>query len=386
MARIEVVFAAGLAIVAVIALAQLALGWLEIPDLADVPSTPPPGTALPTVSIVVAARDEERHIADAVRSLLALDYPDCEIVVVDDRSTDATPAILDAIRREHPRLRVVRVDTLPSGWLGKNHALHAGATHASGTLLLFTDADIVFTPDALARAVRLMETMRVDHLAVAPHMILPTWPLALVVNYFMMWFLLWLKPWKAADPRSRQFIGIGAFNLVRASAYRAIGGHERIALRPDDDLMLGKLLKDAGYRQLLAEGERVMRVEWYRTLGEMARGFRKNAFAGMRYSVTLTVAALLGSLAIGVWPFIAVWWASGLARWLYAVTAIAQMLGYVGPAVTKRSRPWLAFLYPLASLLFTGIVAAATTRTLVRRGIEWRGTFYPLDELRANRL
>jgi glycosyltransferase involved in cell wall biosynthesis len=380
---LSLLLAGALALVAVTALAQLIWGHLHIPSLADVPPALPGGRR---VSIVVAARNEERHVEAAVRSLLAQHYDNIELVVVDDRSTDSTPAVLQALARSDTRLRVVRVDELPGGWLGKNHALHVGAQGASGELLLFIDADVVLQPDALARAVRLLELKHADHLAMAPALIVPTWPLALVVNYFMMWFLLYLKPWKAADPKSRKFIGIGAFNLVRASAFRAVGGFTRIALRPDDDIMLGKLLKQGGHRQLLAAGEQVAAVEWYPSLGEMARGFRKNAFAGLHYSLAMVVGTVAGNLLLAVWPFLALWLRDGPERWLYLVAALAQVLAYGGAALARRDRPWIAVLYPVASLLFLGILIAAVARTLRRGGIEWRGTFYPLAALRANRV
>ena len=383
MPPVSLLLAAALAVVAVAMLFQLVWGHLHIPSLADVP---PIRGAAPRVSVVVAARDEERHIEVAVRALLAQDYPDVELIVVDDRSTDRTPELLRAIAGDEPRLAVVRVDALPDGWLGKNHALQRGADRATGALLLFADADVVLAPDALSRAVRLLELERGDHLTVAPDMLAPTWPLALVVNYFMMWFLLYLRPWRAPDPRSRAFIGIGAFNLVRASAYQSIEGHRRIALRPDDDIMLGKLLKRSGFRQLIATAQGTVRVEWYRTLGELARGFRKNAFAGLEYSTLMVLGAIAGNLALGVWPFVAVWLTGGAERWLYATAGIAQVIAYAGPLLARRERLWLAALYPAAAVLFVGILLAAVGRTLRRGGIEWRGTFYPLAALRSNRV
>jgi glycosyltransferase involved in cell wall biosynthesis len=379
-------FALSLAAVALGALLQLVWGYLSIPSLKDVPATTLTGSSMPNVSVIVAARDEERHIESAVSALLGQSYSDYELIVVDDRSSDRTSEILGRLATRSPRLHVVTVPELPPGWLGKNHALHVGAANASGELFLFADADVVMRPETLSRAVRLMRVERADHLAVAPDLVLPTWPLALVVNYFMMWFLLWLRSWKTRDPRSSAYVGIGAFNLVRATAYRAIGGHSRIPLRPDDDLMLGKLLKTAGYRQIVAAGAGAIAVEWYRTLGELARGFRKNAFAGLRYSMLLTIGAIAGNLALGIWPFAAIWMTSGAERVLYATAALAQMAGYAGLALTQRTRPWLAVLYPFASLIFVSILGAAVLRTVRLRGIEWRGTFYPLDELRANRV
>lgn len=383
-ANLHLGLGAVLAVIAIGALLQLWWGRLHIPSLADVP--PRPAHGAPRVSIVIAARNEERHIASAVRSLLDQAYPDVEVLVVDDRSSDGTSAILAGIVAREPRLRVVRVDALPDGWLGKNHALQRGADAATGDILLFADGDVILARDAVSRAVRLLELRRADLLAVAPDLVVPSAPLALVEGYFMMWFLLYLRPWKAPDPRSGAFIGIGAFNLIRTRAYRAVGGHARIALRPDDDIMLGKLLKRAGRTQLLATADGTIRVEWYATLGEMARGFRKNAFAGLHYSLPLVAGAVAGNLLLGVWPFVGIWLTEGTPRALYAAAALAQMSAFAMGPVIGKERPWLAPLYPLAAVLFVGILSAAVGRTLRRGGIEWRETFYPLARLRANRV
>lgn len=386
---LRLLLAAALALVALSALLALAWGYLNVPSLAVVPPVPAPSPAWPTaprVSVIVAARDEERHIGAAVASLLGQSYPDYELIVVDDRSSDRTPEILGDVARSDARLRVVTVRELPAGWLGKNHAMYVAAQSATGELLLFADADVLLRPRTLSRAVRLLQIESADHLTVVPSFVVPTWPLALVVNYFMMWFFLWLRPWKAPDPRSSAYVGIGAFNLVRTSAYRAIGGHSRIPLRPDDDLMLGKLLKRSGHRQIVAASEGEVSVEWYPSLGALARGFRKNAFAGLQYNALLALGSVLGNLALGVWPFVAVWITNGPERTLYATAALAQVAGYAGPAWTQRTRPWLAVLYPVAALVFVAILTAAVTRTLRRRSIEWRGTTYSLDQLRANKV
>lgn len=381
---IRLVLAVALGIVALLALLQLAWGYLNIPSLRDVP--PSREDDAPRVSVIVAARNEERHIRAAVQSLLAQSYSRLELIVVDDRSEDDTARILRELAAADRRLRTVRIDRLPDGWLGKTNALQKGAEAASGTLLLFADADVVMDPEAVARAVRLIILERGDHLAVAPTLVSPTWPLALVVNYFMMWFLLWLRPWRARDPRSRSFIGIGAFNLVRADTFAALGGFSRIAMRPDDDIMLGKLLKRNGRRQLLASADGLVSVEWYRTVRELALGFRKNAFAGMDYSALRTAGAVLGNAVLCVWPFIAMWTTTGAERRWYVTSAVAQMIAYAGPAVVHRTRPWLALLYPMAAAMFVTILVAAVARTLRRGGIEWRETFYPLERLRANRV
>jgi cellulose synthase/poly-beta-1,6-N-acetylglucosamine synthase-like glycosyltransferase len=174
----------------------------------------------PPVSIVVAARDEARAIERAMRSLLALDYPGLELVAVDDRSADPTGAILDRLAAANARLKVLHVRELPAGWLGKNHALALGARDATGEILLFTDADVEFAPYSLREAVAVLEDERLDHLALAPRLRLPGAWLAACVAYFGRQFYVFLRPWRARDPRSGAHIGVGAFNLVRASAYR----------------------------------------------------------------------------------------------------------------------------------------------------------------------
>jgi glycosyltransferase involved in cell wall biosynthesis len=383
MDTLRVWVAAGFAVFAVGVLVHIVWGYAQIPWLADVP---PAGGETPRVSVIVAARDEERNVGQAVRALLAQSYADYEVVVVDDRSADRTPAILRELASAEPRLRVVTVKALPAGWLGKSNAMHSGAQHATGELLLFADADVVLDPLALSRAVRLFRIEQADHVTAFPGLVLPDPMLKLLVHYGFMWAFAAMRPWKTRDPNSSASLGVGAFNLVRATAYRAVGGHARIPLRPDDDLMLGLLLKRAGYRQIVAFGEGLISVEWYRTLGEAARGFRKNTFAALRYSLPLASVVLLGNLAFGVWPFVAIGLTGGVERLLYEVAALSLVAGYAGIARVQRSNPLLALLYPVAALCGVAIMAAAVLRTVRRGGIEWRGTFYSLDALRANKV
>jgi glycosyltransferase involved in cell wall biosynthesis len=364
----------------VIIFADLMVGGRRIPFVRD----EPPASTGPRVSVVVSALNEGPHIEAALRSLLAQSYADYEVIAVDDRSTDDTGAILDRLAEREPRLRVVHVRELPAGWLGKNHALHLGAVSATGEILIFTDADVVFDPEAIGRAVSFLTRHRLDHLALTPDLDVPTIPLALVINFFTVWFSVYYRPWAAANPRSKRHMGIGAFNAVRASVYRTIGGHQRIALRPDDDIKLGKLIKQAGASQQVAIGADVLRVRWYATLGEMTRGLRKNTFAGLEYSWLVAVGAIVAQLTLNVWPFVALFVTSGPVWTLNLVTALVLMTMYAAAAGRLGNRPWLAVFYPLAALVFVWIITAATTRTLLTGGIEWRGTFYPLSALRRN--
>jgi hypothetical protein len=332
----------------------------------------------PRVSIIVAARNEQRNIREALQSLLALGYADYELIVVNDRSTDATGLILNDLADAEPRLKVIHVDTLPSGWLGKNHALWIGSRRATGELLLFTDADIVMEPTVLGRAVHFLEENRLDHLAATPSLRMPTVFLGMFGAAFIVIFSLFARPWKAKDPRSSCHIGIGAFNLVRSTAYRLVGGHETIRLRPDDDIKLGKIIKQAGLRQDAAYAPEYLAVEWYASLGEVVRGLEKNAFAGADYNIPLVVAGALCQTLCSIWPFAAIFVSSGPSRGIYLLTVALLLLTVADSARFHRTPPWYAVGYPLASALFVYILVRTMVLNLVQGGITWRGTFYSL--------
>lgn len=355
-------------------------GALSIPDL----TVQEPRTTGPLVSVIFAAKDEGPNIEQALTSMLAQTYEQVEFIAVNDRSTDDTGVILERMATGDSRIRVAHIHDLPPGWLGKNHALHVGAAMANGDYLLFTDADIVFDRNAIARAVPFLEANGIDHLTLGPMMESPTPMLELAVTYFTLGFFLLFKPWLVQDPRRKEHIGVGAFNLVRAQLYHDFGGHARIALRPDDDIKLGRMVKLSGGRQMVANGINTIRVKWYANVGELVNGLRKNTFAGMRYSVTLAVAAVLLQLVVNIWPFIAIVLTTGPARWLNVASALMLMTLYAAVAFGLRGRVWLALGYPLAAAIFVYILADSTWRTVRRGGIEWRGTFYPLAALRAN--
>jgi len=275
---------------------EIALGTRRTAYLRYAPCGP--GFEAARVSVIVAARDEEKKIREALGSLLKQDYGNLEFIVVNDRSSDRTGAIVAEMAAADPRLRAVNITELQAGWLGKNYALYRGAEAASGGLLLFTDADVVMDPSTMARAVGYLEMHGLDHLAAMPAVKLPSLPLRLFCSTFGIFFSGYLRPWKAKDPRSRAFIGIGAFNLVTAEAYQAAGTHRAIAMRPDDDVKLGKILKKAGFRQEMVLGMGLLSVEWYSSLRELIEGLRKNFFGevggGRRCGVAAARVAVRG--------------------------------------------------------------------------------------------
>lgn len=356
---------------------------VDCPPFDRAPSRP---ASPPRVSIIVAARDEERNIETGVRSMLRQDYPTLEVVVVDDRSTDQTGPILDRLARTEPRLTVVHVGELPAGWLGKNHALQRGADQSSGEWLLFADADVKMAPDAVSRALRYAEERRLDHLAVLPDVLLPGLLLSAFVVHFFYSFVVFTKPWRAKNPKSWFFVGVGAFNLVRRGAYQAVEGHRRLALRPDDDMKLGKVLKHAGFRQDLLLGFQMLAVEWYHSLGEMVRGLEKNMFAGVDYRISLSLAGGSIQLLLAVAPLVALPFVSGTTQLVLVAQIIFSAAVFWGMAAKAQVPRVAGLLYPIASVLFVAILWRTMILNLAHGGLQWRGTFYPLRQLKANRV
>jgi glycosyltransferase involved in cell wall biosynthesis len=367
-----------------IAACDIFIGNRSVSALRD--TSPENFSSLPRLSIIIAARNEQRNITEALQSLLNLDYPDYELIVVDDRSEDNTGQILDNMVHGHSRLKVIHIDVLPSGWLGKNHALWVGSNRATGEMLLFSDADIVMEKSVATRAVIFLQKNNLDHLAATPSMRMPTTFLGMFGAAFIVIFSLFARPWKARDPRSYFHIGIGAFNLVRRSVYQRVGGHETIRLRPDDDIKLGKIIKQAGFRQDVVYAPEFLAVEWYSSIGEVIRGLEKNAFSGADYNIPLVLTGVLFHILCSVWPFIAIFLIRGPAQWLYAITSLLIILLVADSARFHHARPWYAIGYPLASALFVYILLRTMILNLVQGGIRWRGTFYSLKELKGNRI
>jgi len=342
--------------------------------------------AWPSVSLIAPARNEERHIESALRSLVTIDYPGLEITIVNDRSTDRTGEILNRLAAEFPQLNVVTLTDLPAGWLGKNHALELGADRSHGEWLLFTDADIVFEPTALKRAISYALANRVDHLAATPLARMPSWLLQAFTVTFAIYFSLFIRLWAIRNPRSTAHVGIGAFNLVRAEAFRAVGGFERIRMRPDDDLKLGKIIKLGGFRQDLVNGDEFLIVHWYASLGEMIRGLEKNTFAATEYSVWFSLFSGSLSLINNVWPFAAIWIVAGPARWLNLAVVLLLLWMAWSTARLMKAPQLSALAFPITVLLLTFIQWRTMILNYYHGGIRWRDTHYSLAELRANRV
>lgn len=363
---------------------EFAVGNRSLDRLADQPLIS--GGHAPKVSVVIAARNEAQKIEQGLHSVLAQDYPNIEFIVVDDRSTDQTGGILDQMAENDPRLHVVHITELPKGWLGKIHAQHFAAQSATGELILFTDADVVMERTVVSRAVAYLLGKQLDHLAVGPKLKMPGTFLSMFGGSFVLFFGLYAKPWKARDPKSPRHIGIGAFNLVRTEVYRAIGGHQAIAMRPDDDMKLGKVIKKHGFRQDMVLGGDLITVEWYSSVGELIRGLEKNTYAGVEYNLLVVILSCIAQLLVFVWPLVALVVTHGATRWLNLATIILLAVLYMDNAQSHGAKRWHCVGAPLTALLFQYIVWRATLKTLWNDGIDWRGTHYSLQELKANKV
>ena len=343
--------------------------------------------AVPSLAVVVTARNEAGAIEATVRSLLRQRHPALHIVVVDDRSTDATPSILGRIAAgRDPRLEVVRIEALPEGWLGKCHACHVGAGRARGDWILFMDADVTLLgDDLLARTIALAERRGIDHLPVLPDMRPVGLMQGALLASFEQGLLFYGRFWEMEQDRPRGGSGVGAFNLMRRAAYERVGGHRLLRLEVAEDYKLGMLLKESGARQRLWSGHGVVACPWLRGVGAMVRGLEKNFFGGVGYSLwpvvwqtTLTAVLHFGPPALALFggsPWLLLPWLAQQGFLVAVLSAESERLGHSAPAL------WL--LYPLAVPLILLAFWNSVVRTLVQGGIRWRETFYPLATLRA---
>jgi glycosyltransferase involved in cell wall biosynthesis len=290
------------------------------------------------------------------------------------------------MQERYSQLRVVHLKELPPGWIGKNYALYIGAQSATGEWLLFTDADIVMKPDALTRAVEYVQQARLDHVAVMPDIHSRPLALSLFIPTFSIFFSLYARPWFASNAKIGSHIGIGAFNLLRKSTYEAIGTHQVIALRPDDDMKLGKLVKKHQFRQAAANGVDVIQVEWYASLTELIQGLTKNAFAGLNYSLPYMVFGISAQFLFGVWPVIAVFITHGTTQLIYGLIILLMQILCWDHARYHRLNPWSSLAFPISTLIMIYIIVRTTIINLRDQGIRWRGTHYPLNELKANQI
>jgi glycosyltransferase involved in cell wall biosynthesis len=376
-----------LALVWLSRLLDAALGMRKVADISRPewdrkPATP---NGNPRVSIIVPARNEEEHIGPALARLLKLDYDNYEVLVVNDRSTDRTGEVIDQFASPPAasgRLRVIHVTELPAGWLGKAHAMWRAAETASGDWLLFTDADVLFRPDVLTRALVYAEAESADHLVLFPRMIMKTPGERMMIAFFQTLFVFGHRPWKVADPRTKDHMGVGAFNLIRRRVYDAVGGYKTLRFEVLDDMKLGKIVKNGGYAQRNVYGADLISLRWAKGAMGVVNNLTKNFFAILSFQWWR---GLLSAFALGflnLMPFIGICFAHGWERLPYAVALVSMFAIYVGMSRESDVPAYYFALHPISSTLFVYTVLRSMWLTLTQGGVVWRGTFYPLDQLK----
>jgi len=376
----------------------LAVAWfsrivdaaLGMPKVADIccgewDRNPVSPSGNPRVSIIVPARNEEESIEQALTQLLALDYDNYEIVAVNDRSTDRTGEIMENLAAESSargQLRVIHHHELPKGWLGKTHAMWTATNQAAGDWLLFTDADVMFKPESLRRALAYAEAERADHVVLFPRMIMKRAGEYMTIAFFQTMFVFGHRPWKVADPKTRDHMGVGAFNLVRRTVYEAVGTYEALRMEVLDDMKLGKVVKNAGFAQRNVFGEDLISIRWARGAMGVVNNLTKNFFAVLSFQWWRTLISAFGLAFLNLMPFFGVGLAQGWARLPYAVALLSIFLIYLGMSWRSAVPPYYFFLHPISTVLFVYTLLRSMFVTLWNDGIVWRGTKYPLEELR----
>jgi len=336
--------------------------------------------SLPFVSILVPARNEERHIEACVRSLLAQNYPHFEVVVLDDGSSDSTYEILHRLRDQDGLLRVLVGAELPTGWCGKPHACWQLANAAIGECLLFTDADCRFAPDALLLAVGARIEHDADVVSMMPDYIAMTFWERVVIPLLVMIPFVFLP---IAAVRHSRYACIaaanGAFIFIGREDYFRFGGHSAVQDQLAEDVKFAQVAKRAGLTQWYGDGLKVYSVRMYESLPEIWSGFKKNLYSAFSRKLTILIPGLLGVLVIMILP--PLWIAVGIlshASWTvlpagaYALMVLVRLI-----TVWRlgRDEPAYAFLNPLSWLTAT-LIAIASIMAVYRGGPVWKGRVY----------
>ncbi len=348
----------------------------------------------PTLTVVVPARDEVEKIGATLDALLAADYPALKVLVVDDRSKDGTAELVDRYVEEYAQrqrsrrpgpgpqsLDAIHIADLPEGWLGKTFALMVATENSESEYLLFTDADVLFSPSVLRRALVYARDTEADHLVVLPTVQVKSWGEGVLLG-FLQTLGVWVsRPWKVEDPRARHDVaGVGAFNLVRRQALEQIGGWLPQRLAVLEDVTLGRRLKAAGMRQRLAFAPGMVLVHWASGWGGLLRNMTKNLFAALNFQPLLV---LLACLWIGIFfllPLLGLAWLPTLFPALVILCCIGATYRVLGAVSSIDAR--YAWLYPLGALGMIYAMLRSMVVVMFQRSVVWRGTSYPLRELR----
>jgi glycosyltransferase involved in cell wall biosynthesis len=360
-----------------------AFGIPKVPNLLEPKHNLSPAGS-PSITVIVPARNEAADIAATLHSLLAQDYPHLHIIAVNDRSTDQTGTIIDSIATQHPeKVRALHITELPAGWLGKTHAMALAARQAPTDYLLFTDADVLFHPTAIRLALANAVATQADHLVLVPTTLIKRWDEAAILGFFQIFSLWAARPWRIANPKAkRDVIGIGAFNLLRRSAYLEVGGFESLRMEIIEDIGLGRRIKGVGLAQRIAFGRSLVSLHWASGADGLVSVMTKNLFSAFRFYIGLALLGCLWLFLFCVVPAIALFFAPTRIPAVVTLAAVAYAYRLLRrhSAISTRN----AIFFPLSALVFAFALLRSMLITIKQGGVIWRGTFYSLAELRKN--
>ena len=344
-----------------------------------------PLSAYPFVSVCVPARNEQRDIEACLTSLLNQEYPNFEVIVVDDNSTDNTPGIIKSLQERYSNLISISGAELPPDWYGKPFALHQAEQKSQGELLLFTDADPIFQPWALTTAVHLMQKHRVDMLSLLPDAVFGSfWERAVQPVIFSSIAAL-TRFRKVNDPESSAAMGVGAFIMLRREVYDQVGGYETLKQAILEDIGMARLVKRSGFKIMIADGKRIYSIRMYHSLQEIWIGWRKNFFIAMKKSIFRTLYYIVCIWVFLVTPWLMVgvhlWVGSGLILLGMACAGLGLvMIAELVVCHELKLKKRYALLFPLGALVMAAVMINSMAHMLFRGQTEWRGRIYSQPE------
>jgi hypothetical protein len=357
--------------------------WLR----SDEPGSPIPDP--PLVSVLVAAKDEEEVIENCLRSIQAQDYPNYEIIVIDDRSDDRTAEIVQGLADRDSRIRLVRILDLPDGWFGKHHAMHMGVSHAQGRWICMTDADCTHTsPRTLSIAMRFADKRKIDFLSIVPTLEMISFAEKVVQMVCGTVMIFWFQPKYVNDPNHPTAYANGAFMLLKREIYERLGGHEAVKDRINEDVPMARLAKQAGARLFVIGNEDLLKVRMYTSLGAIWRGWSRifyGCFDGLSQHVVsillIAVMSVLPWLTLGVaiaWRILAPDPPPAELPWLLGSSLFAVIAQQSLVARLYRQHghnPVYALGWIVGAVLTIGMIIHAVFK-LAGQSTDWRGTRY----------
>lgn len=365
--------------------------WLHSQSQMDIvvaPALPP--TLAPLISICIPARNEEQNIRACVEAALTQDYPNFEVIVLDDRSTDATPRILADLAARDSRLRLISGSELPPGWIGKPHALRQASAAARGAWLCFIDADTFLAPQALSSCYVKALEVQADLFTTLHRQIMASFWEKTVLPIVVTALSVGFSPRKVNDPAHKDAVASGQFILIRREIYKKIGGHASVWDQIVEDQAIAERVKWSGYRLALADGSALISTRMYTSLSSMWEGWTKNMYLGLRNRPNLlwlgiagASLALMAALFLPIWLGLGLWWALNSGG-IIALIILAEALTVWCVVLIARGRtaqrmgisPLYSLSTPLGAGVFAAMMIASAWLSLSSQGVQWRGRRY----------